>query len=119
MLSPLFARWLIFAVSNGNSQSNEVELEGMVTGDHPALVGHFPGEPLVPGVVLLECVAAAADREFGARRLIAIPSVKFLAPLRPGELFRISLSRREETSIAFECRQGSTILARGRLIRTG
>lgn len=102
-------------MNSGDSRSDEVE--SIVADDHPALAGHFPGEPLVPGVVLLEYVAAAIDLKLGVRRVIAIPSVKFLAPLRPGERFRIQLSPRDETSIAFVCRRGSTILARGRLTR--
>jgi 3-hydroxymyristoyl/3-hydroxydecanoyl-(acyl carrier protein) dehydratase len=106
-------------VSNCNGLSNKVEVESVIAGDHPALVGHFPGDPLVPGVVVLESVVAAADKAFGVRRLIAIPSVKFLAPVRPEERFRILLSPRGETGIVFECHRASTILARGRLVRAG
>jgi 3-hydroxymyristoyl/3-hydroxydecanoyl-(acyl carrier protein) dehydratase len=87
-----------------------------VAADHPALAGHFPDQPLVPGVVVLEHVVAAAERAFGVRQPIAIPSVKFLAPLGPGEPFRIILSRRARTCITFECRRQATILTRGRLI---
>jgi 3-hydroxymyristoyl/3-hydroxydecanoyl-(acyl carrier protein) dehydratase len=51
---------------------------------HPALPGHFPGNPVVPGVVLLDRIAAAIERA-GAGRLSCIDAVKFLAPLRPDE----------------------------------
>lgn len=53
-----------------------------IAADHPALPGHFPGRPVVPGVVVLDCVAAAIEREYGAR-LVALPQVKFAAPLLP------------------------------------
>ena len=47
---------------------------------HPALPGHFPGNPIVPGVVLLDRIAAAIERD--GRRLARIGAVKFLAPLK-------------------------------------
>ena len=54
-----------------------------IDADHPALPGHFPGRPVVPGVVLLDRVAAAIERETGAR-VAALVQVKFIAPLLPG-----------------------------------
>lgn len=50
---------------------------------HPALPGHFPGDPIVPGVVLLDHVAACLER--AGFSLAKLSMVKFLAPLRPGE----------------------------------
>ncbi len=50
--------------------------------DHPALPGHFPGQPVVPGVVLLDWVAAALGRWRG-QRIVALAQVKFLRPLLP------------------------------------
>jgi 3-hydroxyacyl-[acyl-carrier-protein] dehydratase len=55
-----------------------------IAATHPALPGHFPGNPIVPGVVLLDRVAAAIERARGAR-IARIASVKFLAPLKPDE----------------------------------
>lgn len=63
-----------------------------IPADHPCLPGHFPGHPLVPGVVVLEQVIAAASAaqgvEAGALRL---PQVKFLAPLYPEQSARVVL----------------------------
>lgn len=53
-----------------------------IAADHPALPGHFPGRSVVPGVVVLDRVAAAIEREYGAR-IVALPQVKFVAPLLP------------------------------------
>jgi hypothetical protein len=57
---------------------------------HPALAGHFPGNPVVPGVVLLERVLDAAQRRFGMRAdALRLPQVKFLQPLLPGQMAEI------------------------------
>ncbi|HEX2544347.1 MAG TPA: hypothetical protein VHL79_05690 [Ramlibacter sp.] len=57
-----------------------------VAPDHPAFEGHFPGQPLLPGVVLLSEVLEVLLREgrdvLGARPRVS--AVKFLAPVRPG-----------------------------------
>ncbi|MBL8756304.1 MAG: hypothetical protein JNK15_23615 [Planctomycetes bacterium] len=57
----------------------------VVPEDHPVLAGHFPGAPLVPGVLLLEAVAAAHLAATGrACDLVAVDDVRFQAPLLPG-----------------------------------
>jgi len=64
-----------------------------VAPDHPALPGHFPGNPLVPGVVVLDRVAAALE----ARGVVlaGFAQVKFAATLKPGEDARIELEPRD------------------------
>lgn len=59
--------------------------------EHPALAGHFPGNPIVPGAVLLERVAAACRAWRGVR--VARVDAKFLAPLRPDEPAEIVLEQ--------------------------
>lgn len=59
--------------------------------DHPSLPGHFPGRPVVPGVVVLDRVLdaiAARGVEPGALHL---PQVKFVQPLLPGEVAEVHL----------------------------
>ncbi|HZP74838.1 MAG TPA: AMP-binding protein [Pseudolabrys sp.] len=57
-----------------------------IPADHPAFAGHFPGNPIVPGAVLLDevlhaiCAQAALDVS-----TCRISAVKFLSPLRPGQ----------------------------------
>jgi 3-hydroxymyristoyl/3-hydroxydecanoyl-(acyl carrier protein) dehydratase len=53
--------------------------------DHPALPGHFPGHPVVPGVVLLDRVLDAIETAHGPLGALRLPQVKFLRPLLPGQ----------------------------------
>jgi 3-hydroxymyristoyl/3-hydroxydecanoyl-(acyl carrier protein) dehydratase len=59
-----------------------------IAADHPAFDGHFPGQPVLPGVALLAEVLEAALREptlaacIGSAPRLAV--VKFLAPVGPG-----------------------------------
>ncbi|RDS82160.1 hydroxymyristoyl-ACP dehydratase [Dyella monticola] len=79
--------------------------------EHPCLPGHFPGHPLVPGVVLLEYVAQAL-RDWRNQRLARVREVKFLASLHPGESADLELMDASDL-IRFELRREGNILARG------
>ena len=74
---------------------NVIINEFVVPADHPSLAGHFPGQPVVPAVVLLDAVLAAI-RTRGDLVLRSIPMVKFLQPVLPDE--RVNL-RIQFTSI--------------------
>ncbi|KAF1688949.1 hypothetical protein [Pseudoxanthomonas taiwanensis] len=81
--------------------------------DHPCLPGHFPGRPLVPGVVLLERVVAAIEARDGAQGALRLPQVKFLRPLAPGRDAEVVLEG-AAPRWRFEVRQDDgTVLARG------
>lgn len=62
-----------------------------VAHDHPCLPGHFPGRPLVPGVLVLERVVAAIEAAHGPLPALRLPQVKFLRPLLPGQTAEIAL----------------------------
>lgn len=57
--------------------------------DHPSLPGHFPGHPIVPGVLVLEHVVAVIEAANGPLGRLRLPQVKFARPLLPGETARV------------------------------
>lgn len=70
--------------------SETVISEFTIPANHPALAGHFPGQPVVPGVVLLDAIYAAI-RMRKPLFLRAIPVAKFLNPVLPGERIEVRL----------------------------
>jgi 3-hydroxyacyl-[acyl-carrier-protein] dehydratase len=86
-----------------------------ITIDHPALDGHFPGNPIVPGVLVLEQVQRALQERIGRVRLTGLSQVKFLSPLRPGETCVVSFRDLAATQAHFDCRSGTRAIARGTL----
>jgi len=88
----------------------------VIAADHPSLPGHFPGRPLVPGVVVLDrvldAIEAHADVAPGALQL---PQVKFLQPLLPGEAARVEVDC-EAPRWRFKVWRGDTLLASGEVV---
>jgi len=68
-------------------------LEFVIAPGHPCLPGHFPGRPVVPGVLVLDRVVAAIEALHGPLPPLRLPRVKFLQPLLPGEPARIELEQ--------------------------
>lgn len=63
-------------------------MDFVVPHDHPCLPGHFPGRPVVPGVVVLDHVLQAVEALHGPRAAARLPQVKFVQPLLPGQTAR-------------------------------
>lgn len=102
---------------------------GLVKADHPMLVGHFPGHPIVPGAWLLAWVVAAAIRRLSAtgesRSIAAIKRVKFLRPLAPDHAFECTLDLRaaaegaqagRNDTMRFEVTSDGSVIAAGSLL---
>ncbi len=85
-----------------------------IAADHPVFAGHFPGNPIVPGVVLIDRalteIARAAGVSMTAYRL---SSVKFLSVVRPGEPLTLTFQVEESDSAAFELRVRERLVAKG------
>jgi 3-hydroxyacyl-[acyl-carrier-protein] dehydratase len=62
--------------------------------DHPCLPGHFPGRPVVPGVVVLDRILDALEAEAGPLPApLRLPQVKFARPLLPGGQAEVALEQ--------------------------
>jgi 3-hydroxyacyl-[acyl-carrier-protein] dehydratase len=94
--------------------------------DHPAFAGHFPGAPIVPGVVLLDAAVHAAAQMLrpcgsdGAKADSAgkcsIGSVKFLSPVGPGETLTVCVDSAAAGGARFEISCSGRKVAIGTLV---
>lgn len=70
--------------------------------DHPASRGHFPGDPIIPGAVVLNEILQAMAASLGCGLPpLRIRSAKFLSPARPGDRMVIRFSRTGGGEIRF------------------
>lgn len=85
--------------------------------DHPALAGHFPQQPVVPGVVLLDealhaieqAAAPEASAPDGTHWHIA--NVKFHRIVRPGEALRLDCSEHIGGTLRIELHVDEALVA--------
>jgi 3-hydroxymyristoyl/3-hydroxydecanoyl-(acyl carrier protein) dehydratase len=70
---------------------------------------------VIPGVVLLDHVAAAARTAFGLGVLRALPRVKFAAPVLPGQAVRVAFVVRDGGRVGFSCFVEDRLVAAGEM----
>jgi 3-hydroxyacyl-[acyl-carrier-protein] dehydratase len=96
-----------------------------IAADHPAYSGHFPGQPVLPGVVLLD--AALHALECSGRRASGgwargwaetwtINSAKFQSAVRPGEALTLEHEMLPNGSVRFAIRTADRAVASGILV---
>src|SRR5437763_10854861 len=90
----------------------------VIPADHPSLAGHFPGAPIAPGVVVLDEVAAALAEWRKESRITGVTSVKFIAPIKPGQSFVIGFDSTNTAGnqIDFWCRLDVRTGVEGRFV---
>lgn len=76
-----------------------------IAADHPAYGGHFPGQPILPGVVLLdEALHALATRLGRPDAVWQLKSVKFHSPVQPGDALTLHSAESPAGGFRFEIR---------------
>lgn len=88
--------------------------------DHPAFAGHFPDNPIVPGVLLLDAAIHAMQEMLrpgaAAQPGCEIGAAKFLSPVGPGDTVTISLDGTTAGPVRFEISCGGRKVATGTLL---
>lgn len=90
-------------------------MQFIIQADHPSLAGHFPGRPIVPGVVLLDRVIDAIEAAHGGLPPLRMPQVKFLRSLLPGQSAVVELQG-QSPRWRFRVLRGEDLLASGEIV---
>lgn len=87
--------------------------------DHPAFAGHFPGRPVIPGVVLLDRAILFAER-LSAQPVAGwkVGNAKFLAPVGPGAALAFAFDSAPTDGLLFRVHAGGRAVASGSLVPT-
>jgi 3-hydroxymyristoyl/3-hydroxydecanoyl-(acyl carrier protein) dehydratase len=88
-----------------------------IAADHPAYAGHFPGQPILPGVVLLDEALHALAAQLGRQDAgWQLKSVKFHSPVQPGESLTLQYAESLSGGLRFEIRCGDRSVASGSVV---
>ena len=80
----------------GDPMADSVTVDFCFESSAEVFAGHFPGQPILPGVFQVEMARAAAEWKLGRTlKLLAVRKAKFTRPVRPGETLRLTLKLSE------------------------
>ena len=99
---------------------NEIEVLAYVPTDSPWFVGHFPNEPILPGIALINLTQQAIIEDAAAKgeEIIfeVLKRVRFTGPVRPGESLKVNITREEageESLFSFKVASEENIICSG------
>jgi 3-hydroxyacyl-[acyl-carrier-protein] dehydratase len=107
-----------FAGESGRDDSARMLMTSTFTikPDHPALPGHFPGHPVVPGVVVIDHLILALGEAHPERTCTGVRRMKFLRQLLPGEPVAVLFGEAKADSITVKAHVAGEPLVDGRLM---
>ncbi len=73
-----------FTINNLENSASDIKADLIINADHKIFEGHFPGQPVVPGVCMMQMVKEIVEKVMGKKTdLIKAHEMKFLAIIDP------------------------------------
>lgn len=106
-------------------EPNALEAPVRVPPDCIWFTGHFPGEPILPGIAMVhtvyEAILKLAEADAESIDLTALKRVRFTGPVRPGETFLLNVTRDGDAQAMlfnFKVTHENKVICSGQLIAT-
>ena len=90
-----------------------LEVQDAIALEHPALIGHFPGRPIPPAVLLIQRLSSALENLCEGEKLTGLTRVRFKSPLTPGAAFKIVIESSNDGRRNFRLVQGDVTIMSG------
>jgi len=87
-----------------------------ISKQHPSLAGHFPGNPVVPAVVILGELLSGTKGVYADLNIQGFKQVKFLQPVVLGEPIEVQLETTQKGGLSFKGYQDETLMLNGEFI---
>jgi len=104
------------SILSSRAESDRATFELSVPGDLEAFRGHFPGRPILPGVVQIDWAVRLASHEWSLPTVARDFQVKFRNVISPGTTLSLELRLdRAKHRLYFEYRVGALTMSSGRI----
>ena len=92
-----------YSITKLDSSDNSIEADVRIDDSHELFSGHFPGNPIVPGVLNIEIIQTIVKAALGDYSIAKINQLKFLKPIIPDKStslhYSIEMNKKENGSI--------------------
>ncbi len=86
-------------VTELSATAERIDAAAAVDGDSPWFAGHFPGNPILPGIAILslakEAILTAELRQGRRVAITGVGRVRFRLPVKPGDRMAFAIAREE------------------------